>query len=179
MRPVGARKGSADPVVRPTPGHRLSHRLSFWTLPGGPPSCVRRCRGSVRRFSLSNGPILSVWHRMKSFVCFCCVLCLFSPYSTYGCLQTKNHQNSWNWLELSPTTTFGVWLIRKAAGVDSFIFDLRTVNNTPTLSLCSFSSEGERTKVKHNFQRYEASIRDIPNLTLHLWTLKCLSCHLG
>ena len=59
--------------------------------------------------------------------------------------------------------------------VDGFISDLRTVNNSPTLSLCSSSSKAERTKVKHEFQRYEVSIRDIPNYTLHLWTLKCLS----
>ena len=51
------------------------------------------------------------------------VLCLFSPYSAYGCLQTKNHQNSWKWLAISSITIFGV------AGVDSFISDLRTVNS--------------------------------------------------
>ena len=81
--------------------HNLSRRFLSWTLPGGPPSYVCRCRGFVGRFSLSNGSILWVWRRMKSFVCFYCVLCLFSPYSAYGCLQTKNHQNSWKWLELS------------------------------------------------------------------------------
>ena len=134
LRPFGAKVGPGDPGVRPAPGSHLSRRLSSRTLPGGPPSYVCQCRGSVGRFSLSNGPILSVWHRMKSFVCFCCVLCLFSPYSVYGCLQTKNHQNSWNWLELSPTTTFGVWLIGKVAGVDNFIFDLRTVNNLSSQS---------------------------------------------
>ena len=58
LGPVGAKVGSGDPGVRPTPGCRLSHRLSSWTLPGGPPSCVCRCLGSVRRFSLSNGPFL-------------------------------------------------------------------------------------------------------------------------
>ena len=36
---------------------------------------------------------------------------------------------------------------RKDAGVDGFIFDLRTVNNTPTLSLCSSSSKEVKTKV--------------------------------
>ena len=38
-------------------------------------------------------------------------------------------------------------MLRKDAGVDGFIFDLRTVNNTPTLSLCSSSSEEAKTKV--------------------------------
>ena len=32
---------------------------------------------------------------------------LFWLYSGYGCLQSKNHQNSWKWLALSPITTFG------------------------------------------------------------------------
>ena len=56
--PVGANKGSGDPGVRPTIGCLLSRRHSSWTLPGGPPSCVCRCRGFVGRFSLSNRPIL-------------------------------------------------------------------------------------------------------------------------
>ena len=51
---TGFRDGLAEPVVRPAPGRRLSS----WTLPGGPPSCVCRCRGFVGRFSLSNRPIL-------------------------------------------------------------------------------------------------------------------------
>jgi hypothetical protein len=38
-------------------------------------------------------------------------------------------------------------MLRKDAGVDVFISDLRTVNNTPTLSLCSSSSEEAKTKV--------------------------------
>ena len=57
---TGFRDGSAKPVVRPAPGRRLSRRLLSWTLPGGPPSCVCQCRGFVRRFSMSNGPILQV-----------------------------------------------------------------------------------------------------------------------
>ena len=65
-------------------------------------------------------------------------------------------------------------MLRTDAGVDGFISNLRTVNNTPTLSLCSSLSEGERTKVKHNFQRYEASIRDIPNHTFS--SAKCELC---
>ena len=32
--------------------------------------------------------------QQQCFVYLCCVLCLFSPYFEYGCLQTKNHQNS-------------------------------------------------------------------------------------
>ena len=159
LGPFGAKKGSGDPGDRPTPGCRLSHRLSSWTLPGGPPSCVRRCRGSVRLFSLSNGPILWVWCRMKSFVCLCCVLWYFSPYSASRCLQTKNHQNSWNWLELSPTTTFGDWMLRKDEGVDGSISDLRTVNN---------HGDGDHYNSKgHTIHKY--------NLIICLWCL--FSCH--
>ena len=58
--PFGANRGSGDPLVRPTPGCRLSRCLSSWTLPGGPPTCVCRCRGFVRQFSMSNGPLLDV-----------------------------------------------------------------------------------------------------------------------
>ena len=58
--PFGANRGSGDPLVRPTPGCRLSRRLSSWTLLGGPPTCVCRCRGFVCQFSMSNGPILQV-----------------------------------------------------------------------------------------------------------------------
>jgi hypothetical protein len=32
-------------------------------------------------------------------------------------------------------------------------------------------SEGSQIKMVHDIQKYEASIRDIPNHTLHLWTL--------
>ena len=38
-------------------------------------------------------------------------------------------------------------MIRKDAGVDSFISNIRTVNNTPTLKLCSSSSREAKTKV--------------------------------
>ena len=134
----------------------------------GPPSCVCRCWGFVHQFSLSNGPILRVKRGLESSVCFSLCSLVFSSYFTSGCLQIIIHQSSWNLLELSPITKFGDQILQKDARVDGSISDLRTVNNTPTLSLCSSSSEGERTKVKYNFQRYEASIRDIPNLTLHL-----------
>ena len=53
------------------------------------------------------------------------------PYSVYGCLKSKNNENPWKLLEISPITTFGVRESRKDAGVDGFISDLRTVNNTP------------------------------------------------
>ena len=165
MRPVGAKEGSADPGVWPTPGCRLSHRLSSRTLLGGSPSYVCRCWGFVCRFVMSNGPILWVWCRMKSFVCLCCVLWYFSPYSASRCLQTKNHQNSWNWLELSPTTTFGDWMLRKDEGVDGSISDLRTVNN---------HGDGDHYNSKgHTIHKY--------NLIICLWCLfsyhTILSCY--
>ena len=60
----------------------------------------------------------SVWSGLwASFACvtldtivcdFVCVFVVFFPSSGYGCLQSKNHQNSWKWLVLSPITTFGV-----------------------------------------------------------------------
>ena len=111
LGPFGAKKGSGDPGVRLTPECRLSHCLSFWTLPGGPPTCVCRCRGFVRQFFLSNGPILMVTHGMESSMCFSLCSLVFSSNFTSGCLQIIIHQSSWNSLELSPTTKFGDQLL--------------------------------------------------------------------
>ena len=83
-----------------------------------------------------------------AIVCdFVCIFVMFSSYFLLVFLQSKNHQNSWKRLEISPITNFGVWKLWKDAGVDSFISALRTVNNTPTLSLCSSSSKEAKTKV--------------------------------
>ena len=46
--------------------------------------------------------------QQRCFVSLCCVFCVFSCYSRLVSLQTKNHQNSWKWLAISPITTFGV-----------------------------------------------------------------------
>jgi len=72
---------------------------------------------------------------------------MFLSYSVYGCLQSKNHQNLWKWLAISPITTFGGLNVKNNAGVADFISDVRIVINTPTLSLCSSSIEEARTKV--------------------------------
>jgi hypothetical protein len=53
-------------------------------------------------------------------------------------------------------------------GVDGVKWHLTAVNNTPTLELCLSRVKGERVKVRHDIQMYEASIRDIPNHTLYL-----------
>ena len=50
----------------------------------------------------------------------------------------------------------------------AYIRYLAVINNTPTVSLCSSSSKAKRTKVEHDFQMYEASIRVIPTHTLYL-----------
>ena len=92
---AGRPYGSAGPRVAPL------------ALPGGPPTCVCRCRGFVCQFSLSNGSILKVKRGMRSFVCFSLCSLVFSSYFTSGCLQIIIHQSSWNLLELSPTTKFG------------------------------------------------------------------------
>ena len=79
----------------------------------------------------------------------CRVFCMFLSYSAFGCLQSKILQNSWKWFAISPITKSGVRMIGKTAGVDSFISDLRTVNNTPTLSLCSSSIKRRRLRWMH------------------------------
>ena len=131
---------------RPTPYGRLWPPPSSGSLFGWP---------DVRW--LVTGLGWSVWSGLRAsiacimqdeIVCdFVCVFVVFSSYSRYGCLQSKNHQNLWKWFETSPITFFGVWKSWKDAGVDGFISDLRTVNNTPTLSLCSSSSKEAKTKV--------------------------------
>ena len=133
--------GSADPPVPPLATAFLRY-TAWWVLMSD-----GRCRGLIGQFGLVCGPPLHVWSSVGYFVQLCCVICLFLPYSWCGCLQSKNHQNSWKWLEISPITTFGVWKLWKAAGIDIFIPDLRTINNTPTLSLCSSSSKEAKTKV--------------------------------
>ena len=47
--------GPADPVVQPAHECRLSRRLSSWTLPGGPPTCVCRCRALYVSFLCQMG----------------------------------------------------------------------------------------------------------------------------
>jgi hypothetical protein len=114
------------------------------------------------------------------FCVFLLRLCIFSSVSRHSFLKSMTHQDLWNSLVITPTSTmlmYFLYLFMQELKVQ--ILYLRAINNTPTLSVCSSSSEGESTKAKHNFQRYEASIRDIPKLILHLSTLKCLSCHLG
>ena len=124
--------GLADPVVRPAHGCRPSRHLSSWTLLGGPPSCVCRCRGFVRQFSLSNGPILKVKRGMGSSVCFSLRSLVFSSYFTSGCLQIIIHQSSWNSLVITPTTTVDVHLSCLYAGVDSIYFGLNSRQHYPS-----------------------------------------------
>ena len=64
-------------------------------------------------------------------------------------------------------------MIGKTAGVDVFISDLRTVNNTPTLSLCSSSSKEAKTKVdatplkKPTYKLFHASPRLVNFLSVY------------
>ena len=46
-----------------------------------------------------------------------------------------------------PYNYFWCSKVIKNAGVDGFISDVRAVNNTPTLSVCSSSSKEAKTKV--------------------------------
>ena len=130
----------------------------------------------------------SVWSSLwASFACvmqdaivynFVCVFVVFSSYSGYGCLQSKNHQNLWKWLALSPITNFGAWKLRKDAGLDGFISDLRTVNNTPTLSLCSSLSKEAKTKVDPTPLKKPAyKLFQVFSQTCELF--ECLPCFLG
>ena len=150
---------------RPNPLGRLWPPPLARSLLGGSWCQIGRCRGWIGRFGLVCGPSLLVWHNVGYSVHLCCIFRLFLLYSVYGCLQSKNHQNSWTWLEISPITTFGVRNLWKDEGVDGFISDLRAVNNNPTLSLCSSSSKEAKTKVdatplkKHVYKLFQISPR--------------------
>ena len=158
---------------RPNPLGRLWPPPSSGSLLGGSWCQIGRCRGWISRFGLVCGPSLLGWCSIGYSMHLCCVFCLFWPFFGYGCLQSKNHQNSWKWLVLSPITTFGVRMLWKNAGVDGFIFDLRAVNNTPTLSLYSSSSKEAKTKVdatpvkKLAYKLFQASPRLVNFLSVY------------
>ena len=160
---------------RPTPYGRLWPPPSSGSLFGG--SWCQMVGAGAWLVSLVwfVGLLLHVWRSVGYFVQLCCVFCLFLLYSGYGCLQFKNHKNSWKWLEISPITTFGVWKLWKDAGVDGFISDLSTVNNTPTLSLCSSSSKEVKNKVDATPLKKPAyKLFQVFSQTCELF--KCLPC---
>ena len=65
------------------------------------------------------------------FCYFCCVFCMFSCYSRLVCLQTKNHQNSWNSLVITPTTIVDVHSSCLYAGVDGINFAFKYHQQVP------------------------------------------------
>ena len=88
MRPNGANMGPADPVVRLAHEWRLSRCLSSWTLPGGPPTCVCRCRAlyvsflcQMGLFWMCNAGCNFLYISVVSSVCFHIIpnLCACKP----------------------------------------------------------------------------------------------------
>ena len=63
-------------------------------------------------FSVNWALFVSVMHDWI-FCAFVLRLLYVLPYSAYGCLQSKNHQNLWKWLAISPITTFGGLNVKK------------------------------------------------------------------
>ena len=77
LRSVGAKVGPADPVVCPAHGCRPSRRLSSWTLPGGPPTCVCWCRAlyvsflcQMGLFWMCNATMMFLCISVVYYVCF-------------------------------------------------------------------------------------------------------------
>jgi hypothetical protein len=65
------------------------------------------------------------------------------------------------------------------AGIDYVKVLLKSHQQLPHTSPLLVPSKVSQIKVVHYFQRYEASIRDIPNHPLTLVNyVECLSCHL-
>jgi hypothetical protein len=57
------------------------------------------------------------------------------------------------------------------AGIDGLEWYLTAINNSPHTWPLLVLGKGRANQVGHDIQKYEASIRDVPNHTLHLWTL--------
>ena len=65
------------------------------------------------------------------FCGFICVFFVFSSYFQLVSLQSKNHQNSWNSLVITPTTTVDVHSSCLYAGVDGINFALKDRQQVP------------------------------------------------
>ena len=161
--------GPADPVVRPAHECRRLRRVSSWTLPGGPPTCVCRCQGFVRQFSLSNGPILKVKSGMGSSVCFSLRSLVFSSYFTSGCLQIIIHQSSWNSFVITPTTTIDVHSSCLYAGIDGIYFALKDRQQVSPHLIFARPPAKSYVTMKHEFKKCDASIKVIPCHSSYLW----------
>ena len=128
-----------------------------------------QCRGLVGWFGLVCGPSF-VCVTPDAIVCdFVCVFVVFSSYSGYGCLQTKNHQNLWNSLVITPTTTVDVHSSCLYAGVDGIYFALKDHQQVPPHLIFARPRAKSYVTMKHDFKSCYAIIKVIPCHFSYLW----------
>jgi hypothetical protein len=93
--------------------------------------------------------------------------------STNALVQMMNHQNSWNWLVISPNPKSGVHMSSFYVSVGGYFLDLRTANKLPD----TYSFARPRAKLRnksnheHNILRYMTYKKVIPTHSLYKWDL--------
>ena len=126
----GTKVGPADPVVRPAHRCSLLHRLSSWTLPGGPQLCMSVPGLCLSVFYVKWAFFGCVTHQ-RCFVSLCCVFYVFPCYSRLVSMQSTIHQHSWNSLVITPTTNVDVHFSCHYAGVDGIYSGLNSRQQHP------------------------------------------------
>ena len=112
-----------------------------WVPPLAPPFILDTARWAPNLCMSVPGLCTSVfyvkWAHLASvtqdaiFCGFICVFFVFSSYFRLVSLQSKNHQNSWNSLVITPTTTVDVHFSCLYAGVDGIYFGLNSRQQHP------------------------------------------------
>ena len=107
LRGAGARLGSAEHGVRPTPHCNLWPPSFAGSLIGGPSSVYVGAGASFVSLLCLVGPLCKcdvgldiLCIRVASFVCFCLI-------PRMGACNSRITKNSWKWLAINPITTFG------------------------------------------------------------------------
>ena len=85
------------------------------------------------------------------------------------CLQSKNHQNSWNSLVITPTTTVDCHSSCLYAGVDGIYFALKDHQQVPPHLIFARPRAKSYVTMKHDFKICDASIKVIPCHSSYLW----------
>ena len=103
------------------------------------------------------------------FYGFSCAFFVFSSYSGLALLKSTIHQHSWNSLVITPTTTVDVHSSCLYAGVDGIYFVLKDREQAPPHLFFARPRAKSYATMKHDFKRYDASIKVIPGHSLYLW----------
>ena len=103
------------------------------------------------------------------FCGFICVFFVFSSYFRLVSLQSKNHQNSWNSLVITPTTTIVVHSSCLYAGIDGIYFALKDSQQVPPHLMFAHPRAKSYVIMKHDFKSCDASIKVIPCPSSYLW----------